>query len=228
MQWLIPQHGGPNPYSLYPSKASMLSHNDQYRRVVDDLITPGRKHLHVVPGVTADASVVHVAEGLVLPTMTHTFQLQKPVANPAQYFTDKLIRDPPLQPSWWSDLRQTLHHNPGYLLQSAFTGIIDVLKYIGWNYVDFIDQIHAWDGTWTGLLTHSALLWRTAITALITVGLLQAGPLLLAITEWGRMLASLLTSTFELVGDAMGFVWYAVEDILTYITSTLSRVLNGY
>lgn len=225
----------PDPASLWRPNAF---HNPGYMVppsdwVVRDLTTPGRKQLHVVPGITADAIPApkldaNVASLLPRATETFTKQLQTPIVNPAQYFTDRVFRDPPPAPSWWSDLRQSMLRDPGHVLWAAASGVVDLVKYVGWNYVDFMDQIKSWDGTWAGLLRHSSLLWRTVVTVLLTAGLLQAGPLFLAITEWARMLGWLLSSSFGLVGDALGMVWEVVEDLVSYVTSLVSRILTGY
>lgn len=231
--WSFPASSPTKSPILYGSKADMLAHNAQYRRAVDTMITPGWHHLALVPGVTTTTATPPPKTDPVLSKLPYTGgattqQLQNPVANPVQYFTDKLIRDPPPQPSWWSDLQHGALRNPGHLLETAFGAVVGGVKYIGWNYVDFFDQIRSWDGTWWGLVQHSALLWRTLVTVLLTAGLIQVGPLLLAVTEWARMLGSLLASTFGLAGDALGMVWEVVDDLAGYIGVMVQRILHTF
>lgn len=154
--------------------------------------------------------------------------LQIPVVNPTQYFTDKLNRDPPPQPSWWSDLQQTALQSPTHLVEAMFRGAMEGLRYVGWNYVDFLDQWKSWDGSWTGLLTHASLMWRTVVTVLLTAGLIQIGPLLLAVTEWVRMLGAVLVRTFGFVGDAVTLVWNTLEELMGYLYWTVQRLLSGH
>lgn len=212
----------------------MMAKSDMFRRSVQTLTTPGRKHLLVVPGAQAEAiAATHdhvqqvlqtdpVLSKLPMASGTNLQQLQHPVVDPAKYFTDILTKDRvPPQPSWWSDLQQTLRHNPSQLLWTISSGVVDALKWIGWNYVDLVDQLRSWDGTWWGLMSHTTLLWRMVVTTLLTVGLIQAGPLLQALTEWIRLLGSMLSTTFGFVEEGLELLWQTLEDVFSFVTDRI-------
>lgn len=233
MSWILGT-GSKSVTLPYDSGADLYHRNAWYKRVTDDLRqAPGpMKRPHVVPGVTGavdDAPTVSPIADLNLPVIAPTMQeqlLKRPPVDPARYFTDKLLRDAPSQPSWWADFRHTLTDNPGHLLGVAIDGVWNALKYVGWNYVDFIDQLRSWDGTWSGLLTHTALLWRTVVTVLITAGLVQIGPLLMAVTEWGGLLGRLLYSTFRTLGYAADLLWQAIDALIGYISRMVTDVIS--
>lgn len=210
------------------SKTEMLRNSPSYRRLVGDLVTSvgGHAHLALVPDGSMAPPSNPVLDGL--PRMTNTYQLQKPVVDPVVYFTDRLIRDHhPTQPSWWADLRVTATQHPGQLLYTILSGMIQVTRYVGWNYVDFVDQIRSWDGTWLGLVRHTELIWRTLVTVLLTAGLIQAGPLLWLLTEWLELMGGAMVAFFRVLGSATDVIWRTVDDIVSYLWDTVQNLFDA-
>lgn len=109
------------------------------------------------------------------------------------------------------------------------THIYDVVKgfgsYVVWNYQDFVEQFRTWNGTWTGLLEHTALVWRMFVTAVITIGIIELSPILASLwTILGELVEVLLTIFRWATGvtmeafHLMGILWDDVVSIVQRLT----------
>lgn len=96
------------------------------------------------------------------------------------------------------------------LLQSAR----GALSYIAWSYTDLYAQMRAWDGTWAGLFQHWALVWRAMVTAAITYGLYQTGPVLE--TVWFGLLWLLEEAWLAVrwIGEELYVLWHDMVGLL--------------
>lgn len=90
----------------------------------------------------------------------------------------------------------------------------DVLKgtgsYVIWNYHDFVEQFHSWNGTLTGLLEHTALVWRMFVTIVLTLGLFELSSVMASL--WGILvqLGNILRSIFSWVTGITSEMFYII------------------
>lgn len=117
--------------------------------------------------------------------------------------------------------------HPGTII----THIYDVVKgfgsYVVWNYQDFVEQFRTWNGTWTGLLEHTALIWRMFVTAVLTIGIIELSPILASLwTILGELVEVLLTIFRWATGVSMeafhlmGVLWDDVVSIVQRLTAS--------
>lgn len=125
----------------------------------------------------------------------------------------------------WDSWRHTVTEHPMQLIGLLFDGLKRVVGYVVWNYVDFAAQFKLWDGTLWGLMKHTELLWRSLVTAVITFGLFEIGPLLGALAEWIRIFVDLVKGAFHLAVEAVEALWSVLGrlwDDLVYLTYRLN------
>jgi hypothetical protein len=107
--------------------------------------------------------------------------------------------------------------------QEWLTAVWDILRgtvgYIVWNFEDLRAQIIQWDGTWWGLLRHTALIWRVLVTAALAIGLSQAGPILNAMMQLLTLLWDIVSVTFRVVVGTVEELWSVWERMIQTITS---------
>lgn len=98
--------------------------------------------------------------------------------------------------------------NPRQIIHHIWSVIRGTFGYVIWNYEDFVMQFQSWDGSVTGLLQHVGLLWRTMITVVITLGLLELGPLIDGLSRILMEIGELIMFTFRLVETTANEMWY--------------------
>lgn len=99
-----------------------------------------------------------------------------------------------------SDPRQILHH--------LWTVTNATFGYVIWNYQDFAHQFQSWDGSINGLLHHMGLLWRTMVTILLTLGILELGPFIDGLSRIFMEIGELIVFVFRLVETTASEMWY--------------------
>ena len=128
--------------------------------------------------------------------------------------------------SVWDQWRHTLTEHPLQFLGQLVDALKKAVGYVIWNYIDFAEQFRRWDGTLWGLVHGTHLLWRSLVTAAITVGLFEMGPLLEALATWARILVDLLRTAFNLTVEAVEMVWYVLGRVWDDVTEGVYRITH--
>ena len=91
----------------------------------------------------------------------------------------------------------------------------DVFKrgggYVVWSYTDFYNHFTTWKGSYVDLLTDVRFMWRSFVTVLLTITLVEILPLI-------EGLGRLLWDIFEVIRSAFGLVERAVEELFLFLS----------
>lgn len=98
--------------------------------------------------------------------------------------------------------------NPGLIVHHIWSVIHATFGYIIWNYEDFVIQFQSWDGSVNGLIQHVGLLWRTMITIVLTLGILELGPFIDGLSRIFMEIGELIMFMFRLVETTANEMWY--------------------
>lgn len=97
--------------------------------------------------------------------------------------------------------------DPRYVVDRLWHLVTGTVGYVVWNYADFVEQFRSWNGTLPGLLTHVGLLWRTLVTVVLTLGLLELGPLVDGLSRLLAEVGTVLAGVFHLSVRATEELW---------------------
>ena len=126
---------------------------------------------------------------------------------------------------WYTGLSLS---SPGALLEKLWELTVWVVGGVVWQYADWMDQFRQWDGTWSGLLLHTHLLWRTVVVSFLSLGLLEMVPLLETLGRWLSMFFEFLRYAFRLTGDALGEAWTLLVRVYDDVTGLVGRVRSVF
>jgi hypothetical protein len=124
-------------------------------------------------------------------------------------------------------------HEPGLLerqfhIQTLVPLIYDALKstvgYVIWTYEDLYNQLSHWDGKATSLLKDVHFLWRAAVTGLVTLALIEIGPLLQSLFSLWWDLMELLFGFFRFIGSAVQEAVYMVRILYDDVDALWFRI----
>lgn len=173
------------------------------------------------PSVTTTKEVIPLPPAVAAahPSLTSTTQpvLRLTVPEVEHLFHHEPMRPPP-PPSWWADAKWTMREHPLYLVESALKGLYEAVRWVAMDYIDFVDGWKSWDGRWSSLLTNTHLLWRTVLTAGLTVALVMSAPLLNILFDITASFTRFLFDLFEGLGHSASLVMGAVKDIVMELT----------
>lgn len=179
-------------------------------------ILPGETHRHpvlIVSSVTGTVSPSDIPRG-VNPSQTTIVPL-KP--NEYEHLMSSREAQTPVSGSWW---KWNVHWtNPSALFHELWSILRDSGAYVVWNFEDLRAQIMQWDGTMWGLMHHMGLIWRVMITAILLVGITQAGPLLDAMVRLFQLL-------FDVVSTVVTITWGVVEEMWSVVERIFSTIEN--
>ena len=118
---------------------------------------------------------------------------------------------------WWT----AVVHGPMNVIEKLWITTRMAVGWVVWNYTDWVSEFSNWDGTWTGLLTRSHLIWRSMVVGLLTLGLLEIAPLLDVVARWIGMIFELIRVAFRLGSEGVEELWTLVvrvyEDIVSLV-----------
>lgn len=117
-----------------------------------------------------------------------------------------------------TDPRQLINHLWG-LMTSSF-------NYVVWDYSDFVAQFSTWDGTMLGLMSHMNLIWRTMITVLITIGLIELVPVTEAMVRVLTEFGYIMKLAFNLGVSIMEEVWSILSMVMTDLWKPIEYVIH--
>lgn len=98
--------------------------------------------------------------------------------------------------------------DPRQVVYQIWNTLHSTFGYIIWNYEDFVRQFQAWDGSLLGLMTHIDLMWRTMVTVVITLGILELGPLIDGLSRILMEIGEVIVFLFRLVETTASELWY--------------------
>lgn len=117
-----------------------------------------------------------------------------------------------------------VHANPAHILYAIYDITRQTVSWVIWNYRDFYEVLtHPvvsegfWQSVWNTpekLLWLGHVIWRGLVVTGITLGLVNAGPFLLAMYEWFGLFLRFLWEAFSLTEQAVQTLWRVIEDII--------------
>ncbi len=117
--------------------------------------------------------------------------------------------------------------NPQHVLKLIYRALIDTGKYVVWNYVDFVEQFRTWNGTWLGLLQHTGLVWRSFVTLFLTLGIVEAAPILMALWNILSNLMEVFYTLFRWTYETIDELLYLMEVLWNDAMSIVGRITSS-
>ena len=119
---------------------------------------------------------------------------------------------------WWTHVV----HGPMNVLEKVWITTRMAVGWVVWNYTDWVSEFSKWDGTWTGLLTESHLIWRSTVVGLLTLGMLEVAPLIEILIRWFGMMFELMRVAFRLGAEGLEELWYLLGRVYEDLKSLIN------
>ena len=205
-----------------PAWGNIQSYIDALRAHLARLTDPGRNRVPDHPTTPAPPPRVDESVGgYVLTTLT------APVLDPLERAVDGVEHglgvDLPLAPGayhrTWSDgpdpvgrlirgIRYGSWTNPVAVIWTLWEVTVETFRYVIWDVEEFVRLFRAWNGSLLMLTGHPQylydLVWRSLVTGLLAVGLVELAPLLSVMTQWTRWMVDVVWATGRWLVDTVG------------------------
>lgn len=116
--------------------------------------------------------------------------------------------------------------HPQLIVDHIWTVFKSTFGYVIWSYEDFVIQFQAWDGSVGGLMHHVGLIWRTMITIVLTLGILELGPFIDGMSRIFMEIGELIAFTFRLVETTINEMWYFMNLLWQDLMVPFQWILN--
>lgn len=117
--------------------------------------------------------------------------------------------------------------HPSLIVDHIWSVFREAGAYVSWNIHDFRAQFAAWDGSWSGLLTHIHLLWRMLVIGLLVVLVVEMEPLVAGLWRIARDIGRVLWMAVGLVESATEEIWSFLNVLIEDATSLLERMIGS-
>lgn len=109
--------------------------------------------------------------------------------------------------AFWVALRTASPTHPIELIRSIWNVTVTTFEYVIWDFEEFVRLLRAWNGSVWMFTGHPQYLfdvvWRSLVTGLLVVGMVEIGPLLMVMTEWTKFIVEVFWNLGKWIGEGL-------------------------